>query len=149
MAAVKRDTGFPEPFSPDRNTTLPHPEADTSPNATIEGPDIALERGNSRRSFGRHAKMKNSGKIPLAERDMPYDNIQYSDGSSVKNLTDNEPLSPTSTTGGMTTSSESEDMQRGSGDSGVFINKDERDEQGYREGERKKGVLRKLGLHKV
>jgi hypothetical protein len=34
------------------------------------------------------------------------------------------------------------------GDSGVFINKEERYEQSAREGEKKKGILRKLHLHK-
>ncbi|KAK4070236.1 hypothetical protein Purlil1_13532 [Purpureocillium lilacinum] len=38
-----RDTGFPEPLSNDRNTTLPHPEADLSPspNASISQDDVA------------------------------------------------------------------------------------------------------------
>ena len=33
------------------------------------------------------------------------------------------------------------------GDSGVFMNKEEKDEQGSREGEKKKGFLKKLHLH--
>ncbi|KAK4089238.1 hypothetical protein Purlil1_6227 [Purpureocillium lilacinum] len=37
-----RDTGFPEPFNKDRNTTLPHPEADLSPNASISQGDVAV-----------------------------------------------------------------------------------------------------------
>ncbi|RKF60818.1 hypothetical protein OnM2_047036 [Erysiphe neolycopersici] len=36
LKSQRRETGFPEPFCPHRNTTLPHPEADTSPNPTIE-----------------------------------------------------------------------------------------------------------------
>lgn len=58
-----RDTGFPEPFDegmppsratrqlaspltprPGRTTTLPHPEADLSPNATISHEEIAVDR---------------------------------------------------------------------------------------------------------
>ncbi|KAM3551656.1 hypothetical protein MY1884_007610 [Beauveria asiatica] len=35
-----RDTGFPEPFSSMRNTTLPHPDADLSPNACIGQDDV-------------------------------------------------------------------------------------------------------------
>lgn len=67
----RRDTGFPESFCgreypcfqcggftklteiPGRNTTLPHPEADTSPNACISQEDIAVSRAltRHRRSF--------------------------------------------------------------------------------------------------
>ena len=36
---VPRNTGFPEPLSRDRNTTLPHPDADQSPNACITQED--------------------------------------------------------------------------------------------------------------
>ncbi|KYK60981.1 hypothetical protein DCS_02121 [Drechmeria coniospora] len=44
-----RDTGFPEPFGEGmsgfgRHTTLPHPDADLSPNATISHDDIAVDR---------------------------------------------------------------------------------------------------------
>ncbi|EQL02598.1 hypothetical protein G6O67_003684 [Ophiocordyceps sinensis] len=39
-----RDTGFPEPFDEGRTTTLPHPEADLSPNATISHEEIAVDR---------------------------------------------------------------------------------------------------------
>lgn len=48
-----RDTGFPEPFNDVRNTTLPHPDADLSPNACISHEDISPERAlsRSRRSF--------------------------------------------------------------------------------------------------
>jgi len=147
---TSRFTGFREPFSSDRNTTLAHPDANTGPNATIEGPDIALERRNSRRGFGKYGRLVSSGKIPLAEREVrvSHDNIQYADTSSLKSPIDKETLSPIltrETIGRASSSGES----KTDGDSGVFMNKDEIDEQGYREGERKKGVLRKLGLHKV
>ncbi|CAM1500655.1 Fc.00g098170.m01.CDS01 [Cosmosporella sp. VM-42] len=48
-----RDTGFPEPFNGDRNTTLPHPDADLSPNACICQEDIDPDRAlrRHRRSF--------------------------------------------------------------------------------------------------
>jgi len=51
-----RDTGFPEPLCSDRNTTLPHPEADTSQNACIEAPKIDLAHKHGTLSFlhGRH-----------------------------------------------------------------------------------------------
>ncbi|KAK3399029.1 hypothetical protein B0T20DRAFT_392055 [Sordaria brevicollis] len=49
----RRDTGFPEPFNGDRNTTLPHPEANLSPNATLGEEDISPERAlvRARNSF--------------------------------------------------------------------------------------------------
>ncbi|TDZ26246.1 hypothetical protein C8034_v010727 [Colletotrichum sidae] len=48
-----RDTGFPEPFNGDRNTTLPHPDADLSPNAVISQDDLNSNRAmaRTRRSF--------------------------------------------------------------------------------------------------
>jgi hypothetical protein len=48
-----RDTGFPAPFCGSGNTTLPHPEADTSPNATITAEDISVSKVlvRSRRSL--------------------------------------------------------------------------------------------------
>ncbi|KFY45060.1 hypothetical protein V494_01189 [Pseudogymnoascus sp. VKM F-4513 (FW-928)] len=39
---LKRNTGFPEPLSKDRNTTLPHPDADTSEGATIEAQEVIV-----------------------------------------------------------------------------------------------------------
>ncbi|VUC33565.1 unnamed protein product [Clonostachys rosea] len=44
-----RDTGFPEPFCGNYNTTLPHPDADTSPNAVISGDHLSLEGSMRRR----------------------------------------------------------------------------------------------------
>ncbi|KAG5969709.1 hypothetical protein E4U58_001141 [Claviceps cyperi] len=41
---VPRDTGFPEPFHKVSNTTLPHPDADLSPNATLSSDDLSPER---------------------------------------------------------------------------------------------------------
>ncbi|PNY28232.1 Uncharacterized protein TCAP_01831 [Tolypocladium capitatum] len=43
-----RDTGFPEPFDEGRTTTLPHPDADLSPNATISHDDVAVDRALKR-----------------------------------------------------------------------------------------------------
>ncbi|KAM4066041.1 hypothetical protein HRG_000199 [Hirsutella rhossiliensis] len=49
-----RDTGFPEPFDEGRTTTLPHPEADLSPNATISHEELAVDRALKRgRLFSR------------------------------------------------------------------------------------------------
>jgi hypothetical protein len=63
-----RDTGFPEPFNGDRNTTLPHPDADLSPNACISEADINPEKALSRarRSFLKNRKHRHTlqhGKI--------------------------------------------------------------------------------------
>ncbi|KAH7149590.1 hypothetical protein B0J13DRAFT_309575 [Dactylonectria estremocensis] len=61
-----RDTGFPEPFNGVRNTTLPHPDADLSPNACISQEDISPERAlsRSRRSFLRKKRRTvNHGRI--------------------------------------------------------------------------------------
>ncbi|KAG6038708.1 hypothetical protein E4U41_003842 [Claviceps citrina] len=41
---VPRDTGFPEPFHSGPNTTLPHPDADLSPHATLSCEDVSAER---------------------------------------------------------------------------------------------------------
>ncbi|OAA43278.1 hypothetical protein NOR_04645 [Metarhizium rileyi] len=41
---VPRDTGFPEPFHSGPNTTLPHPDADLSPNAVLSYEDVSEER---------------------------------------------------------------------------------------------------------
>ncbi|EOO02607.1 hypothetical protein UCRPA7_1901 [Phaeoacremonium minimum UCRPA7] len=53
MRPTSRDTGFPEPFCGNRNTTLPHPDADLSPNASISADDISITRvlSRQRRSF--------------------------------------------------------------------------------------------------
>lgn len=42
---LRRDTGFPEPFC---GTTLPHPDADTSPNASISASDVDPHRATRR-----------------------------------------------------------------------------------------------------
>ncbi|RAL58991.1 hypothetical protein DID88_009020 [Monilinia fructigena] len=55
--SMGKDTGFPEPLSHDRNTTLPHPEADTSPYATLESSEFDPYRSHSRLSIKRlHSK---------------------------------------------------------------------------------------------
>ncbi|KAK4168018.1 hypothetical protein QBC43DRAFT_331187 [Cladorrhinum sp. PSN259] len=44
MCARDRDTGFPEPFCGNRNTSLPHPEAKIGPDACITEDDINVSR---------------------------------------------------------------------------------------------------------
>ncbi|OAQ97953.1 hypothetical protein LLEC1_05238 [Akanthomyces lecanii] len=57
-ARQPRDTGFPEPFGSVRNTTLPHPDADLSPNACIGQDDVHadLVLRRSHRSFLHRSK---------------------------------------------------------------------------------------------
>ncbi|KAG9232812.1 hypothetical protein BJ875DRAFT_352378, partial [Amylocarpus encephaloides] len=61
-----KGTGFNEPF--DKNTTLTHPDADTSKNATIEAADIVRTHSRHRSFLGRHHS-KNSvhGKLTPEE----------------------------------------------------------------------------------
>ncbi|KAF7563033.1 hypothetical protein G7046_g1081 [Stylonectria norvegica] len=90
-----RDTGFPEPFNDDRNTTLPHPDADLSPNACLCEEDINPDRCLTRthRSFLRkhsHRHVLQHGKItPQAE-------ALYSVVSLVNNTTDADTQKPPS-----------------------------------------------------
>jgi hypothetical protein len=118
----------------DRNTTLHHPDADTSPNATMEAPDLNLVRTRSRRSFlhGRHSHSRKNSKfdsgVSLEKTAGLYDNIQYADGSTEdrsakeieKEVNEKDDFVDASTSPSLTD-----------------------------EGEKKKGVLRKLNLHKV
>ncbi|KAK1506345.1 hypothetical protein CTAM01_03680 [Colletotrichum tamarilloi] len=62
--ASLRDTGFPEPFNGERNTTLPHPDANLSPNAVISQEDLAGNRARTRRSFlQKHRRTISHGRI--------------------------------------------------------------------------------------
>jgi len=129
-----RNTGFPEPFNTDRNTTLAHPDADTSPNATLEAPDIALSKTNSRHSLFRHGRHHSHGKngghvVESLEKSGLYDNIIYADGTKDEK-------------GAMNITKDADTVNFGA-------EKENRDEQGHKEEERKHGILRKLALHKV
>ncbi|OHE99150.1 hypothetical protein CORC01_05643 [Colletotrichum orchidophilum] len=62
--ASLRDTGFPEPFNGERNTTLPHPDANLSPNAVISQEDLSGNRSRTRRSFlQKHRRTISHGRI--------------------------------------------------------------------------------------
>ncbi|KIH87880.1 hypothetical protein SPBR_05364 [Sporothrix brasiliensis 5110] len=65
------DTGFPEPFCGNGNTTLRHPDANTSPDACISSDDIAVDHVymRSRRSFLHKNKRAplSHGKLTAAE----------------------------------------------------------------------------------
>ncbi|KAH6610808.1 hypothetical protein Trco_000828 [Trichoderma cornu-damae] len=66
---VSRDTGFPEPFDQWSNTTLPHPDADLSPNACISHDDLAGDHALKRKrlSFLRRRKHKRNPMHGLAD----------------------------------------------------------------------------------
>jgi hypothetical protein len=133
---------------------LPHPEADTSKNATIEAGDLELTHSNSKRRFlhSRHHSHKSitKGILDPAESGL-YDNVQYADGSKEKDSCGKMAKKEVETNGHVVTPATNgvakEAERRSSGE--VLRMEKERDEQGYSEGERRKGVLRKLHLHKV
>ncbi|KAH7348309.1 hypothetical protein BKA65DRAFT_258119 [Rhexocercosporidium sp. MPI-PUGE-AT-0058] len=132
--SLGKDTGFPEPLSEDRNTTLPHPEADTSPNATIEAPDANPTRPHSRRSFlGRHhSHQKSSSFLPKdLENSGLYDNIQYADGSREEKSTKEL---------------QSDESGKGSSDGSSFDGSSEKGGRRYSDGERKRGIFARLGF---
>ncbi|RDA87175.1 hypothetical protein CP532_4289 [Ophiocordyceps camponoti-leonardi (nom. inval.)] len=58
----RRETGFPEPLDEDRNTTLPHPDADLSPGACISQEEVAIDRALKRHRLSfLHKHRKNTG----------------------------------------------------------------------------------------
>ncbi|TQV99367.1 hypothetical protein V2A60_004846 [Cordyceps javanica] len=69
-ARQARDTGFPEPFALVRNTTLPHPDADLSPNACIGQDDVHADLVMRRSTLSflhrskKHRKTTGHGVIP-------------------------------------------------------------------------------------
>lgn len=77
--------------SPDRNTTLPHPEADTSIDAKIEAPYSNLTRIHSKPSFlhRRHHSQENSKESITTDetRNLAverYENVHRADGREAK-----------------------------------------------------------------
>jgi hypothetical protein len=88
-----RDTGFPEPFCGGRNTTLPHPDADLSPNASISADDVPVQHvlHRSRRSFlakPKHKRTISYGKI-VPEKHQP-EMMKFSDSAIVLELSEGE-----------------------------------------------------------
>jgi len=134
-----KHTGFHEPLSPHRNTTLPHPDADTSENATLEATDLPLEKLHSRRHLLHHRNHSSrSGKI-TPEDSLWYDNIQYSDGTKEKS--DPAVIEEALQKRDDVIDAPSESREVGS-DS--FSSQEKRNPKAYRDGEKKRGVLRKL-----
>ncbi|KAL1864868.1 hypothetical protein Daus18300_007435 [Diaporthe australafricana] len=83
-----RQTGFPEPFCGSRNTTLPHPDADTSPNASISQDDIAISRVESRQRRSFRAKNKRTISHGLITPEMEQ---MYSDLVAVTSDSESSP----------------------------------------------------------
>lgn len=96
----ERDTGFPEPLDGVRNTTLPHPDADLSPNATISQDDISAERNirRTRRSFlQKHRRTVSHGFIsPHTEAIQSILTLSMLDVSGTESDAP-KPISPTTT----------------------------------------------------
>lgn len=158
QSTTDRNTGFPEPLSTDRNTTLPHPEADTSKGATIEAPEVLHLTHSRNRSFlGRHHSsnhQSHKNALILDESGL-YEDIQYADGTKEKRSSKEiERDVRSENPGGRVGEVNGKGVVNGyglgkEGVDGVDGAGEEKDEFGYREGERRKGVLRKLKLHKV
>lgn len=159
---LNKHTGFPEPLSPDRNTTLPHPDADTSPNATIEAPDD-LTRIHSRNSFlhRRHHSKNSFGRIdPMKGL---YDNIKYADRIrevenmktlDVKLLNTETPVNGASQQNGLINGGTDERCANGyvngaeSAPVNGYTKGHKRSESGYSNGDKKKSLFRRLSLHR-
>ncbi|OBT80985.1 hypothetical protein VF21_00273 [Pseudogymnoascus sp. 05NY08] len=73
-----RYTGFPEPLCLHRNTTLPHPDANLSPDACIESFDTPLARSHSRLRFSSSRRVSSKGFIDPTQ---VYENVQYVDST--------------------------------------------------------------------
>ncbi len=151
--------------SEERNTTLPHPDADTGPNPVIEAPDFNLSRIHSRRSIGgkqhhifRHPlggsrRSSRLGPGALIGDDLAgfYSNIEYEDGTretKSKSEIEREVESKESLV--------SQDLkrERKPNDSGIDINingngfgEKKIEDAGFNIAD-KKGVLKKFGLKK-
>jgi hypothetical protein len=141
---------YTDNISSDSNTTLPHPSADMSPSACIESADVPISRTHTRHSsfqLPRIGSSRPKAKGPLASglvspTDGLPNGIPWAGGSTEQKGLEELTLGATAATGqpdGQGQEEESEDQRA----------ERERDEQGHREGERKKGLLRKLQLHKV
>lgn len=124
---------------------MPHPEADTSKNATIEAGNLGLTRTHSRSRFlhhRNHSQNKSHGKIESA--DAAALQPPATNGSVVN------PPAKNGIANGVAKSAEASEERTSPEKSEAELRmQKEGDEQGYSEGERKKGILRKLHLHKV
>ncbi|KAL2757940.1 hypothetical protein ACRALDRAFT_2025624 [Sodiomyces alcalophilus JCM 7366] len=89
------DTGFPEPFNGVSNTTLPHPEADISPDAVITQEDVTFTRKarSSRHPFRqKHKRTISHGRLTRPMPAMYSDVVLEEDEDALES-----PMSHTST----------------------------------------------------
>ncbi|EEY14312.1 predicted protein [Verticillium alfalfae VaMs.102] len=130
----QHDTGFPEPFNGVSNTTLPHPEADLSPNAFISQDDLTAGKIGKRRSIRhRHKRTISHGRItpqmeakyhidPLLEEDedAPDSMMDGTDGLRSRSGSSIHPMAPVMSisTGRPSTSRDGDSVfSHGAGDS--------------------------------
>lgn len=80
----RRDTGFPPSFDGVRNTTLPHPDADTSGNASIGADDIDRQGtvSGQRRSSRYRSKRTLSHGVITPEMERTYSELLLSEAQS-------------------------------------------------------------------
>ncbi|KAN0108904.1 hypothetical protein V8E51_008646 [Hyaloscypha variabilis] len=166
---LNKYTGFPEPLSPDRNTTLPHPDADTSPNATIEAPDLDLTRTQSRNSFlhRRHQSKNSFGKIGALKAGGLYNNMPYAGSTrevenvrslEVKSPTIESPIEGVAEQNAAANGAAEEKLVNGhsnghsNGDNNEpasgYTNGHKRTESALSNGDKKKSLFRRLSLHR-
>jgi len=138
---VTKNTGFPEPLNLDRNTTLTHPEADTSRGCTIEGAAVPPSHPHFHISFlGRnHSNKRSKVEVNGVPKSL-YSDIQYADGSR-------EVKSPKELA--METQRRGDIVDPPSVELDGVLQRDERDVEGQTIRDKRRGVLRKLNLHKV
>ncbi|KAM0287195.1 hypothetical protein ACHAQH_000509 [Verticillium albo-atrum] len=130
----QHDTGFPEPFNGNSNTTLPHPEADLSPGAVISQDDLTAGKIGKRRSLRhRHKRTISHGRItpqmeakyhidPLLEEDedAPESMMDSTDGIRSRSGSSIHPMAPVMSisTGRPSTSRDGDSVfSHGAGDS--------------------------------
>ncbi|EHL00356.1 hypothetical protein GLAREA_04484 [Glarea lozoyensis ATCC 20868] len=140
-----KGTGFPEPLSEHTNTTLRHPDADTSENATIEG--ASLKRMNSKtkhRSFLGRGNSRNKaihGRLSPEESGL-YDNIQYEDGTTEQKSLKEISREASKRDSGVHTGASQESLGK------VSSNSDAHSEKSQSSSSKKRSILRKLHLEK-
>ncbi|KAM7206501.1 hypothetical protein V8F20_002627 [Naviculisporaceae sp. PSN 640] len=76
LSLSKRDTGFPEGFCGNRNTSLPHPNANLSPDACITEDDINITRALARHRMSFIAQKEKQHRI---NRGMALNSIEETD----------------------------------------------------------------------
>jgi hypothetical protein len=157
-----KGTGFPEPLSEsmcpqqlmqdeeltpklDTGTTLRHPDADTSENATIEGASLTRIRSKSKhRAFlGRNSSRNKAihGRLSPEEAGL-YDNVQYEDGTTEQKSMKEISLETSRRDSGVHTGASQESLDKSNSDS------DTRSDKSDSSSSKKRSILNKLHLKK-